>query len=141
MVKKQHHYFYIYLIGLLFGFGLIMSEMIYPAKVIGFLDIFGVWDPSLIFVMIGGIAVYAVLYFFTRHDTHGVLGYIKQMPEKKDIDARLVGGATLFGVGWGLAGFCPGPALVVAGTLQWDIFLFVIAMIMGMWSVGFWVKK
>ena len=66
MLKRKHHYIYIYLVGILFGFGLVLSEMIYPQKVIGFLDIFGDWDASLVFVMIGGIAIYASFYFFTH---------------------------------------------------------------------------
>ncbi len=116
----------------MFGFGLIISGMIYPAKVLGFLNIFGVWDPSLAFVMLGGIGVYTVLHFLHIKKVDTLLGYTKSLPLKTYLDKRLIIGAILFGVGWGLAGYCPGPALVSFGTLGFEAVVFVLAMIGGM---------
>lgn len=116
----------------MFGLGLIISGMIYPAKVIGFLNIFGVWDPSLAFVMLGGITVYAVLHFLHIKKVDSLLGYTKSLPLKMHLDKRLIIGATLFGVGWGLIGYCPGPALVSLGTFGTEAIIFVLAMLGGM---------
>lgn len=116
----------------MFGLGLIISGMIYPAKVMGFLNIFGLWDPSLAFVMVGGIAVYTLLHFLHIKKVDTLLGYTKSLPLKKQIDKKLITGAALFGVGWGLIGYCPGPALVSFGTLGFEAVVFVFAMIGGM---------
>lgn len=132
-MKHNHHYLYKFLLGLMFGLGLIVSGMVYPAKVIGFLNIFGVWDPSLLFVMLGGITVYAILHALHIKRVDSFLGYGKSLPNRKDIDTPLIAGAALFGVGWGLVGYCPGPALVGFGTLGFSVVVFVFAMLAGMY--------
>jgi len=121
-----------FLIGLLFGFGLILSGMTDPGKVIGFLDLFGTWDPSLAFVMGGAIAVGAVAFAVAKKRTANFLGGAMRLPTSHDINARLVVGSLLFGAGWGLAGFCPGPALVSLGAGQDKAVVFVLAMLLGM---------
>jgi uncharacterized membrane protein YedE/YeeE len=118
--------------GLVFGLGLIVSGMSNPAKVLGFLDLAGAWDPSLAFVMVGAIAVAAIGFAFARRRQRSLLGLEMQIPAARDIDRRLVGGSILFGIGWGVAGFCPGPALVALGMGQGKAALFVIAMLAGM---------
>lgn len=118
--------------GLVFGIGLILSGMTNPAKVIGFLDIFGNWDPSLMFVMIGAIGV----SFFAFRKASGLsLSLIKEqvlLPTAKEVDLPLVVGALLFGIGWGLVGLCPGPAVASIATGGFEVILFVIAMLIGM---------
>ena len=118
--------------GLVFGIGLIVSGMSNPAKVLGFLDIAGKWDPSLAFVMAGAIAVGAVAFAFAKKRTASFFGGAMQLPQKSDIDKRLLLGSLVFGVGWGLAGFCPGPALVALGAGQAKAAWFVLAMVAGM---------
>jgi uncharacterized protein len=121
-----------FICGLVFGLGLILSGMANPAKVLGFLDLAGHWDPSLAFVMIGAIAIATLGFRVARSRSVSVLGAPMQLPAAKRIDWRLVGGSLLFGAGWGLAGFCPGPALVSAGSGQPHAWLFVAAMLAGM---------
>lgn len=121
-----------FVVGLIFGVGLILAGMTDPAKVIGFLDIAGHWDPSLAFVMGGAISVGAVAFRFARRRTANFLGGAMRMPTKKDIDRRLVIGSLLFGIGWGLGGFCPGPGITALGTGNIKAFVFVIAMVAGM---------
>lgn len=121
-----------FVVGLLFGFGLILSGMTDPGKVIGFLDLFGHWDPSLAFVMGGAIAVGFFAFRVAQQRTQNFLGGAMRLPTSKDIDQRLVVGSLLFGAGWGLAGFCPGPALVSLGAGQDKAVVFVIAMVLGM---------
>ncbi|HET7672516.1 MAG TPA: DUF6691 family protein [Burkholderiales bacterium] len=118
--------------GLVFGVGLIVSGMTDPGKVIGFLDVAGAWDPSLAFVMGGAILVGFFAFAFAERRARTFLGAALQLPGRRDIDARLVGGAIVFGVGWGLAGFCPGPALVSFGSGQDKAAVFVLAMLAGM---------
>ncbi|MFP6556788.1 DUF6691 family protein [Paraburkholderia sp. B3] len=118
--------------GLVFGIGLILSGMANPAKVLGFLDLAGRWDPSLAFVMAGAVALAAVGFRLSRSRGTSVLGAPMQLPTARRVDARLVAGSLVFGVGWGLAGFCPGPALVSAGSGQPRAWLFVAAMLAGM---------
>lgn len=118
--------------GLLFGIGLIVSGMANPAKVLGFLDLAGPWDPSLAFVMAGAIALAAPAFRLARARQSSLAGAPMQLPQSRRIDRRLVGGALLFGAGWGLAGFCPGPALVAAGAGAPRAWLFVAAMLAGM---------
>lgn len=121
-----------FLCGLVFGLGLLVSGMANPAKVLGFLDLAGRWDPSLAFVMAGAITLAALGFRLARTRKTSVLGAPMQLPTATRIDARLVGGSLLFGVGWGLAGFCPGPALVNAGSGEPRAWLFVAAMLAGM---------
>jgi len=121
-----------FLAGLAFGIGLIVSQMASPAKVLGFLDLAGQWDPSLAFVMVGAIAIAVVGYALVGRRPTTLLGTPILLPTARTIDARLVGGSLLFGVGWGLAGFCPGPALVALGAGQAKALVFVVAMIAGM---------
>lgn len=121
-----------FLIGLLFGVGLLLSGMTDPAKVIAFLDLFGAWDPSLALVMGGAIAVGFVGFAVAQKRTTTLLGGAMQLPTRRDIDRRLVIGALVFGTGWGLAGFCPGPALVSVGAGQVQAVVFVVAMLAGM---------
>jgi uncharacterized membrane protein YedE/YeeE len=121
--------------GLVFGLGLVVSGMANPAKVLGFLDIAGKWDPSLLFVMVGAIAVGLVAFAVAGRRTTTALGLPMQLPTARPIDARLVGGSLLFGIGWGLAGFCPGPAIVALGAGYGKAGAFVAAMLVGMASV------
>lgn len=120
------------LIGLLFGVGLVISGMSNPAKVLNFLDIFGTWDPSLAFVMAGAIAVAFIGYRIVLNHDRPFLDQQFHLPTKKDIDNRLILGAALFGVGWGLGGFCPGPAFVSLGLAHTGTLIFVPAMLIGM---------
>lgn len=121
-----------FLIGLLFGLGLILSGMTDPGKVIGFLDLAGAWDPSLAFVMGGAIAVGFFAFAAAKKRGAAFLGGAMQIPTARDIDRRLVIGSLVFGVGWGLAGFCPGPAVVATGAGYWQALLFTLAMLAGM---------
>lgn len=118
--------------GLLFGFGLILSGMTDPAKVLAFLDVAGRWDPTLALVMGGAIPVAAVGFALARRRGAPLLGGALRIPTRRDIDARLVGGSLLFGVGWGLAGLCPGPALVTAAFGLVPALVFTMAMLAGM---------
>ncbi|MEO9101757.1 MAG: YeeE/YedE family protein [Burkholderiaceae bacterium] len=120
------------LAGLVFGVGLIVSGMANPAKVLGFLDLAGPWDPSLAFVMGGAILVGLVAFHFGSKRTRSLLGAEMKMPTARGIDRRLIIGSTLFGIGWGVAGFCPGPALVALGMGEMKALIFVAAMLAGM---------
>lgn len=114
--------------GLLFAIGLGVAGMTQPSRVLGFLDVLGAWDPSLMFVMLGAIAVYMPVFWAARR----VLTPRLHLPTRKDIDVRLVAGSAMFGVGWGLAGYCPGPALVSLTTLTGSALVFGVAMLAGM---------
>lgn len=118
--------------GLVFGLGLILSGMGNPAKVQNFLDIFGTWDPSLGLVMGGAIAVGLVAFTWAKRRKTSVLGEPMQLPTATVVDRKLLTGAAMFGVGWGLAGFCPGPAVMNLATLQPQVWMFVVAMLVGM---------
>ena len=120
------------LAGLVFGVGLILSGMTDPGKVIGFLDLAGRWDPSLAFVMGGAILVGVFAFALARRRGRAFLGGAMHLPQRRDIDARLVAGSVVFGIGWGLAGFCPGPALVSFGSGVDQAAVFVAAMLGGM---------
>lgn len=122
--------------GLVFGIGLILSGMTDPGKVIGFLDVAGSWDPSLAFVMAGAIAVGLLAFALAKRRTRAFLGGAMHLPQGRDIDPRLVGGSLVFGLGWGLAGFCPGPALVSFASGQEKAAVFVAAMLVGMLVQG-----
>lgn len=121
-----------FLVGLMFGLGLILSGMTDPGKVRGFLDVAGAWDPSLAFVMGGAIAVGLVAFALARRRATALLGGAMQLPGDRPIDRRLVVGSLVFGVGWGLAGFCPGPAIVAAGAGHLPAVIFALAMLAGM---------
>jgi len=125
-------YVFALLAGLVFGIGLIASGMTDPAKVKGFLDLFGAWDPSLAFVMGGAIAVGVAAFRMARGRRRSWSGDAIEIPADTTIDARLVCGGVLFGIGWGIAGFCPGPALVALGGGMVEAGAFVAAMLTGM---------
>ena len=118
--------------GLLFGAGLSISGMINPAKVIGFLDLAGKWDPSLAFVMLGGLAVTAIGYRTVLRRNRPMFEQGFTLPTRSDIDRPLLLGAGLFGIGWGLGGYCPGPALAGLGFGNTETLVFVVAMLIGM---------
>jgi len=124
-----------FIVGLLFGLGLLLSGMTDPGKVLGFLDLFGQWDPSLAFVMGGAILVGFFAFALAKKRTTSFLGGALRLPTSDVIDKRLVIGGLLFGAGWGLAGFCPGPALISMAAGQEKALIFVAAMVIGM--VGF----
>ncbi len=123
--------------GLVFGLGLVLSGMANPAKVLGFLDLAGPWDPSLVLVMCGAIAVAYRAFVLATKRTSSLLGLPMQLPTARGIDRNLVGGSLTFGVGWGLAGICPGPALVLVGAGLAQGLIFVGAMLTGMGFVEF----
>jgi uncharacterized membrane protein YedE/YeeE len=118
--------------GLVFGVGLILSGMTDPGKVLGFLDVAGIWDPSLAFVMAGAILIAFFAFRIAGKRTKTFLGGAMTLPQSRDIDRRLVAGSGAFGIGWGLGGFCPGPALVSLGAWQVKAAVFVAAMLAGM---------
>lgn len=124
------------IVGLVFGLGLILSGMTDPAKVIGFLDLFGQWNPALAFVMIGAISVSVIGFAIAKKQPESLLGEPINLPKSTTIDTRLLLGAGLFGIGWGIAGFCPGPALVSLTTILETAGPFVIAMALGSWLAG-----
>ena len=121
-----------FLVGLLFGVGLIVAGMTDPSKVLGFLDLAGNWDPSLAFVMGGGILVGLGAFATAKKRTTTFFGGVMHLPTSTDIDKRLIGGGLLFGAGWGLAGFCPGAAILSLGAGQPKAAVFVAAMLAGM---------
>ncbi len=120
------------LAGLLFGLGLIVSGMADPARVLGFLDLAGDWNPALAFVMAGALAVGLPAFAWARRRERAALGQPVQWPTATRIDRRLILGSLMFGIGWGLAGLCPGPALVLLGAGAGDAVAFVAAMLAGM---------
>jgi uncharacterized membrane protein YedE/YeeE len=121
-----------FFVGLLFGWGLLISGMTDPGKVIGFLDLAGAWDPSLALVMGGAIAVGVFAFAIARKRTRNLFGGPLHLPKSTDIDKRLIIGSLLFGAGWGLAGFCPGPGIVSMASGESKALLFVAAMLAGM---------
>jgi uncharacterized membrane protein YedE/YeeE len=121
-----------FMVGLLFGLGLILSGMTDPGKVLGFLDLAGAWDPSLALVMGGAIAVGVFAFAVAKTRTTAVLGGALHLPTSSQIDRKLIVGSLMFGAGWGLAGFCPGPALVSFASGQTKAAVFVLAMLFGM---------
>src|SRR6056297_391848 len=122
-----------YLIGLIFGLGIMISGMANPAKVINFFDVAGSWDPSLIFVMGGALVVTFIGYrlIFGKGPAKPVMDDSFHVPQNRVIDARLLGGSAIFGVGWGIAGFCPGGALPAVGSLKPEVLIFTAALIAG----------
>ena len=119
-------------VGLLFGLGLLISGMADPAKVLAFLDVTGRWDPSLALVMAGAVAVSAAGFQLARRRGRAVLAATLDVPTRRDIDPRLIAGAAIFGLGWGLVGLCPGPALTLLTVRPTEAATFVAAMIAGM---------
>lgn len=140
MTSSIAHRFSEFFVGLLFGLGLLISGMTDPSKVIGFLDLAGIWDPSLAFVMGGAIAVGFFAFRAARKRARSLLDGVLHLPTSRDIDARLVAGSLLFGAGWGLAGFCPGPALVSMATGEPKAAVFVGAMALGMLAFE-WIER
>ena len=127
-----------FICGLIFGFGLLISGMTQPAKVLGFLDIFGRWDPTLAFVMAAALVVSGIGFALVRRRRRPVLAAQHQWPTRTDIDRPLVIGSALFGIGWGLVGLCPGPALVNLAGLMPRVMVFVLAMASGMIIKDLW---
>ncbi|WP_299020186.1 YeeE/YedE family protein [uncultured Photobacterium sp.] len=122
------------LAGLLFGFGMMMSGMVNPDKVIGFLDFAGNWEPSLAFVMGGALSVFMPVYFFIiRKMAHPVCDTNFRLSNNKAIDIRLISGSVLFGIGWGTAGICPGPAVTLLAGGNASVVVFVASMLVGIW--------
>ena len=120
------------LAGLLFGIGLLISGMTDPTKVQGFLDVFGAWDISLALVMGGGLVVAIIGVQLAKRQQTSWIGTLIELPSKTTINKKLLIGAMLFGIGWGLVGICPGPGIVLLGTGQWQAYVFIPAMIVGM---------
>lgn len=121
-----------FLVGLLFGGGLIVSGMANPSKVLGFLDLADHWDPSLAFVMIGAITFASIGFIVSKRIGKPLLDETTHLPTKKKIDAQLILGSAIFGVGWGVAGFCPGPVMVAVGAGKSGAAIFLVAMLAGM---------
>lgn len=119
--------------GLVFGLGLWISGMAVPAKVLGFLDVTGEWDPSLLLVMAGAVGVTLVAFRLVTKRTRPLFAEAFVLPTRRDIDLPLVAGAAIFGLGWGVAGYCPGPALTALSNLTAEIFVFVAALLAGGW--------
>lgn len=128
-------------IGFIFAIGLGVSGMTQPQKVVGFLDLFGSWDASLIFVMIGAILVHFLSFKFTRRLDKPLLDTKWHVPTKKEITPALIIGSTLFGIGWGLGGYCPGPALTSVASFELRPLIFVGSMIAGMYLFKLFDKK
>ncbi|WP_277810015.1 DUF6691 family protein [Chromohalobacter canadensis] len=122
-----------YLAGLLFGLGLAISGMTDPARVIGFLDVAGDWDSTLVFVLGGAVVTTFLGYRLVWRRSAPLLEPRFQLPTRSDLDARLLGGAALFGIGWGLSGYCPGPAVASLPGLSWPLTVFVVTLVAGWW--------
>ena len=130
-----------FLVGTLFGFGLAVSEMIDPARVIGFLDVTGRWDPTLLFVMGGALAVTLPCFPLILQRARPLLAEFFALPTQSKLDGSLIAGAIIFGIGWGIAGFCPGPALAALASGSPAVALFVVAMITGQWLAALREKR
>ncbi|MFK8329875.1 DUF6691 family protein [Pseudomonas sp. BJa5] len=118
--------------GVVFGLGLLLAGMVNPTKVLGFLDLAGHWDPSLGLVMVGAIGAALLPMRWSSKRTRSMLGLPMRLPTARALDRRLVGGSLVFGVGWGIAGVCPGPAVALVLSGHWQILVFVFAMLAGM---------
>lgn len=124
-----------YIAGLLFGLGVAVSGMTDPARVLGFLDFFGAWDPTLLFVLGGAVITNFIGYRLVLRREHPLFAGSFQLPGRSDLDVRLIGGAALFGVGWGLSGYCPGPAIASASGMTGPLAAMLAAMLLG-WVVA-----
>ncbi|MGM0983707.1 MAG: DUF6691 family protein [Pseudomonadota bacterium] len=120
-----------YIAGLIFGLGLAISGMTDPARVLGFLDLFGAWDPTLMFVLGGAVVTNFIGYRLVLRRKAPLFGNAFQLPTRQDLDARLIGGSALFGIGWGLSGYCPGPAFASIAGLTVPLLAMLIAMVAG----------
>ena len=127
--------------GIIFGLGLTISGMVNPEKVLGFLNIFDAWDPSLMFVMIGAILIFSPLYFIFKRKSKPIFAKNFVVPSNKDIDNKLIIGAVMFGAGWGLAGLCPGPAISAISFINTSVYLFVLFMFLGFYLGNFIINK
>ena len=127
--------------GIIFGFGLTLSSMTNPAKVIGFLNITGSWDPSLMFVMIGAILICFPVFYILRNNNKPLFALRFEIPKIRKVDKQLIFGSTLFGLGWGTVGFCPGPAISSLALLNPLSILFVISMVVGFYSSRIFSNK
>ena len=123
--------------GIIFGAGLTISGMVNPQKVLGFLNIFDAWDPSLMFVMVGAILIFSPLHFTFKRKSRPIFAKSFILPSKKDLDKNLIIGASLFGIGWGLVGLCPGPAISAISFLNINVYLFVLFMFVGFYLGNF----
>lgn len=119
--------------GIIFGAGLALSDMVNPARVLAFLDLFGAWDPTLAFVMGGALVPSAIAYVITRRMPKPLFHAAFHIPENRAVDRQLLAGGAIFGIGWGLVGYCPGPALAGLVLGAWQTWLFAAAMLVGMW--------
>ncbi|MGZ3276607.1 MAG: DUF6691 family protein [Caulobacteraceae bacterium] len=128
-------------LGVLFGLGLLISGMTDPAKVLGFLDVAGAWNPQLAFVMGGAVAVSAPAFWIARRRAHALLGEPIELPQTRPVTRRLLGGAALFGLGWGLAGICPGPGLVLVGFDGLKAWVFALAVLAGGGLAELWLRR
>jgi hypothetical protein len=127
--------------GIIFGIGLTISGMVNPEKVLGFLNIFDSWDPSLMFVMIGAILIFSPLHFYFKGKSKPILAKNFIITSNKDIDKNLIIGAIMFGTGWGLVGLCPGPAISAISFLNTSVYLFVLFMFLGFYLGNFFKNK
>ena len=131
-MRRHFSFFSQYLIGVLFGIGLIISGMSNPKKILNFLDLAGNWDPSLIFVMGGAILVGLAGFYLASKRSEAFFGGALHIPTRRDISKPLIIGSLIFGAGWGIAGFCPGPAIVALGAGHFQALVFILAMLAGM---------
>ena len=127
--------------GIIFGFGLTVSGMVNPQKVLGFLNIFDEWDPSLSFVMVGAILIFSPLHFIFKRKSRPFFAQSFIIPSKEDIDKNLILGSSIFGTGWGLVGFCPGPAISAIAFINIDVYIFVLFMFVGFYLGNFFLIK
>ena len=127
--------------GLVFGAGLALSDMVNPARVLNFFDIAGTWDPTLIFVMAGALVTTAIGYRLTFARGRPLASTSFNLPSLKKIDLPLIGGSAVFGIGWGIAGFCPGPAVAALVSFQPKVWVFLLSLVVGMLGAKFWQSK
>ena len=132
MKKPLLHILFAFSSGIIFGIGLILAGMSNPSKVLAFLDVAGLWDPSLMFVMLGAVIVGLAGFYVVSKRTEAFFGGALHIPKRRDITKPLVVGSLIFGAGWGIAGFCPGPAIVALGAGHLKALVFILAMLAGM---------